>query len=297
VSGDRLLPIGLRALESDALPQVDLCFAGDNTGRTWLSRQRAAYPFHVGRCLTLADAPTGMATACIQCCSGGIFEHDQLCWNIEAGARALAHVTTSASTVVHSMENGEARQDVTVAVAAGAVLEYFPEPLILFPAARLRNRLRIRLDDGALVLAWDALLAHDPTRGTAPDQPARWFDRIHSELSVESSDGRLLARDRYLLSGSVLASGLPGVTGPFRCHGTFVVLGNGLPAATIVNALRAALDSAGGAYAGVSSLPNACGVLVRVQALDAVALRAALHSVRASVRFLLLGAPLPAGQK
>lgn len=290
MSGDRLLPVDLRKLEADALPQVDLRFAGDGAGRTWLNRQRSAYPFHVGRCLTLAGDPPGMATACIQCCSGGIFEHDQLRWNIEAEAGALAHVTTSAYTVVHSMERGEAHQDVTVTAAAGAVLEYFPEPLILFPTARLHNRLGIRLDDGATVLAWDALLAHDPTRATAPDQPVRWFDRIHSELSVESSDGRLLARDRYVLSGSVLADRLPGVTGPFRCHGTFVVLGKELPPAPMVNALRAALDTAGEAYAGVSSLPNACGVVVRIQASDAIALRAALHAVRASARRLLLGA-------
>jgi urease accessory protein len=287
VSGDRLLPIRLRSLESDTLPQVDLCFTGDGAGRTWLSRQRAAYPFHVGRCLTLADAPPGMAAAFIQCCSGGIFEHDDLRWSIEAGGGTLAHVATSASTLVHSMEQGEACQDVTVAAAAGAVLEYFPEPLILFPAARLRNRLHIRLGDGAVVLAWDAVLAHDPARDAAPDRPPRWFDRIHSELSVESFGGRLLARDRYLLSGSVLADRLPGVTGPFRCHGTFVVLGNAVPAAPLVETLRAALDSASEAYAGVSSLPNACGVVVRVQAPDAVALRAALHAVRASARFLL----------
>ena len=287
MSGDRLLPAGLRMPQSGALRQVDLRFAGDGAGRTWLSRQRAAYPFHVGRCLTLAGDPPGMATACIQCCSGGIFEHDDLCWNIEVGAGALAHVTTSASTVVHSMEQGEARQDVTVTAAAGAVLDYSPEPLILFPAARLRNRLRIRRDHGALVLVWDALLAHDPARGTAAHQPVRWFDRIHSELSVESSDGRLLARDRYLLSGTVLAQRLPGVTGPFCCHGTFVVLGHGLPIGPLVNALRAVLD---GAYAGVSSLPSACGVVVRVQARDAVALRDALHAARSSARLLLLEA-------
>jgi urease accessory protein len=288
MSGDRLLRSDLRALESGALPHVDLRFASDGAGCTWLERQHAAYPFHVGRRLRVTGDPPGMATVYIQCCSGGIFEHDALHLNLEAGPGALAHVTTSASTVVHGMEQGEARQEVMVAAAAGAVLEYLPAPLILFPGARLRNRLRIRLDDGAAVLACDALLAHDPARGAAPDEPVRWFDRIHSDLSVESSDGRLLARDRYLLSGTVLARGLPGVTGPFRCHGTIVVLQNGLSTAPMENALRDEVHSVDAVYAGVSSLPNACGVLVRVLAPDAIALRSALRAVCNTARLLLL---------
>jgi urease accessory protein len=290
VSGDRLLPSDLRALESSAPLHVDLRFASNGTGRTWLQRQHAAYPFHVGRCLRVTGDPAGMATVYIQCCSGGIFEHDALRLELEAGPGALAHIATSASTVVHSMEQGEAQQEVMVTAAAGAVLEYLPAPLILFPRARLRNRLRIRLDDGAAVLACDALLAHDPTHGSTPGQPLRWFDHIHSELSVESSDGRLLARDRYMLSGDVLARGLPGVTGPFRCHGTIVVLWRGLPTAPMETALRDELHSNDAVYAGVSSLPNACGVLVRVLAPDAVALRSALRAAWSTARLLLFNA-------
>ena len=186
------------------------------TGRTWLERQRAAYPFHVGRCLRVTGDPAGMATVYIQCCSGGIFEHDALRLELEAGPGALAHVATSASTVVHSMEQGEAQQEVMVTAAAGAVLEYLPAPLILFPrrgcvtacasgwttARRSLPAMRCWLTIRHMVCSWPAL---------------RWFDRIHSELSVESSNGRLLARDRYMLSGDVLARRLPGVTGPFRC--------------------------------------------------------------------------------
>jgi urease accessory protein len=295
VSGDRLLASDPRVPASGALPQLDLRFASDGAGRTWLETQRAAYPFHVGRCLTVAGDPPGMATVYVQSCSGGIFEHDAVRVNIEAGPGALAHVTTSASTVVHSMELGEATQEVTVSAAARAVLEYLPDPLILFPGARLRNRLCIRLDQGAAVLAWDALLVHDPTYASAQDQPMRWFDSVHSELRVESSDGRLLARDRYVVSGSVLAGAVAGITGPHRCQGTFVVLKHGLPIAAMMDALRDQVHSAGGAYAGVSSLPNACGVLVRVLAPDAVALRTALHAAWGSARqFVLSGSKLPA---
>jgi urease accessory protein len=277
--------------------QVDLHFASDSRGRTSLKTQRAAYPFHVGRCLTIAGDPPGMPTVYVQSCSGGIFEHDNLRWHIHAAEGARAHVTTSASTIVHGMEQGEATQDVLVDAAAGAFLEYLPDPLILFPRARLRNRLRIRVDEGAVVLAWDGMLAHDPQGRDAPNGEARWFERMHSELSVESQDGRLLARDRYVLSGGLLAEGRPGVNGPHRCHGTLVVLQRALPPAQMLEALRAGLRDAESVYAGSSSLPNGCGALVRVLAVDAAALRSTLHAAWGAARIALLGAAPPARRK
>jgi urease accessory protein len=301
VSGNRLLRCELRVPDSAVEPgtplHVDLRFASDGMGCTWLETQRAGYPFHVGRCLTIAGDPPGMPTVYVQSCSGGIFEHDNLRWQIRAAEGARAHVTTSASTIVHGMEQGEAIYEVLVDAAAGAFLEYLPDPLILFPGARLRNRLRIRVDEGAVVLAWEATLAHDPQGRDRRDGEVCWFDRMDSEMSVESQDRRLLARDRYVLSGRLLAEGRPGVNGPHRCHGSLVVLQRALPAAQMVEALRAGLQEAEGVYAGASSLPNGCGALVRVLAVDAAALRSTLRAAWGAARMLLLGVAPPERRK
>ena len=294
MSGDRLLPDDMPALRPEnAGAQVDLRFAAETGGRTWLKAQRASYPFHVGRCLDMAGDPQGMATVYVQSCSGGIFEHDALRWSIAAAAGARAHVTTSASTIVHSMEKGEAAQEVRVHAEAGSYLEYLPDPLILFPGARLSSRLHIRLDDDATVLAWDTLLAHDPqTAG-----PQRWFDRLRSEWTVESLDGRVLACDRYIVTGGMLARALPGVNGSHRCHGSFVVLRRGIPIEGLIEALREKLRLAEDVYAGVSTLPNNTGAVVRLLATDAASLRAALHAAWGAARTLLLGAPPSARRK
>ncbi|MEO8630719.1 MAG: urease accessory protein UreD [Betaproteobacteria bacterium] len=298
MTGDRLPVNAIPALDPNATSQaplqLDLRFAADNTGRTWLERQSASYPFHVGRCLSMPGDPAGMATVYVQSCSGGIFAGDRLSGSVVAGPHTRAHLSTSASTVVHSMERGEAVQTTTLDAGEGAFFEYLPEPLILFPRARLVNRLSVRLHETATVVLWDAILTHDPQqRGSGESHwgESHWFDRLESEVSVRSCDGRLWVRDRYVAAGALLAQNLAGINASHTCQGTFMLLHRGLPATQLVSALRDALREKREAYAGVSALPNACGVGVRVLAPDAIALRAALQTAWHAARELLLGSP------
>ena len=282
MSGDRLLESDLpaRSRPVDEV-QVQLAFAADASGRTWLARQRVAYPFHVGRCLSLAGDPPGMATVYVQCCSGGLFEGDAVKARVECGPGTRAQVTTSASTIVHSMEAGEASQAVEIDTEAASALEYLPEPLILFPAARLTNCVRIRLHEAATVLVSDATLTHDPG-GTG-----RRFDRLSNELVVESSAGRLLARDRWIMTGTVVERAVPGITGTYRCQGSFLVLRQGLSDLRLLDEVRAGLNERPGIHAGASHLPNGCGIIVRLLSTDAAALKGALRGARCAAQQML----------
>lgn len=294
MSGDRLLASDLAVLASateahSSVPaQVDVELATAPAGHTFVSRQRVAYPFHLGRCLYAPQDPPGMPTLYIQSCSGGIFEHDHLGWRVVAGERTQAHITSSASTIVHSMAAGEAAQVVMIEARAGSYLEYLPDPLILFRGARVHSRVRVRLHPEATVLVCDSLVPHDP----GGDGGA--FDWIAAELRVEDLDGALLARDRYRLHGGTLSQNLPGITGPWRCQGGFVALSRRVTVADLVTSLRAAMPDECDVYAGVTKLPGECGAWVRVLAHDAAALREALRRAWYSARKSLLGAePIP----
>jgi urease accessory protein len=287
MTGDRLLPDDVRALIGDSVgataPHVDLVFSADSSRCTTLRRQHVTYPFHVGRTWAVPGDPDGMTTLYVQSCSGGLFQHDDLAWNIVAREGAKAHVTTAAATVVHRMDNGHARQAVTLEADRGTLLEYFPDSLILFRGARLFSELTLRVHPQAVVMARDAIVPHDPTGGDGV------FDWIASDLRVETPDGSLLARDRYRLEGSVLAGRVPGVTGPFKCQGAFIVVQQQIPQRTLLDALRAAIPADQGLYAGASSLPAECGVWLRVLAADSVLLRDALERAWYSARRLITG--------
>ena len=270
-----------------ATSQLTLHFMADAQRRTWLDYQNVAYPFHVGRCLFMPDDPAGMATLYVQSCSGGIFEGDRLHWQIQARKYAQAHVTTAASTIVHGMEHGDAQQTIALDVHEGAFLEYLPEASILFPGAQLSNRVCVRWHPTATVLLWDTVLAHDPQADDS-GAPARWFRNYRSELSVTAADGRLLARDRYAMNGSTLAQRSPGLNDIYSCQASFALLRSGVDA-NLKKRLRDVLQADTAVYAGVSDLPNDCGLFVRLLARDAAELRIVSNRTWVACRESLLG--------
>lgn len=267
----------------DAPPrQVALAFRRDAAGRTVLVREHTAYPFHVGRALTLPDDAEGVCTSYLQSASGGIFQRDRLGIALRAEAGSAAHVTTSASTVVHSMEDDHAAQSVVLDADDGAVLEYLPEPQILFPDSRLANRLVIRAHAGATVVACDSFLPHDPAGAAAP------FGWLRSDTRIEDERGALLATDRFAVDGADAMAGRVGIHGAFRMQATLLVVHRRDPD-RMLDVLRAALPESDVVYAGASLLPNGAGAWLRALASDAVALRATLHEAWAAVRFATTG--------
>jgi urease accessory protein len=254
---------------SPALPQLALTFAARG-GRTFLAAQRTTHPFHLCRVLYRPDDAPGLATLYMQGCAGGLYEHDRIEMTVCAGPAARAHLTTGAATIVHRMPHeGHASQQLMLQVESEALLEYCPDPLIMFPGSRLRSKLRVALAPGARAILSDAFLDHqladDPT-------PFGWLD---AETVIEDAHGELLARERYRAEGTAFRSAIPGVGGRYRCQASVWVLG---PNVDLVG-LRA--------VGAVTKLPGECGALIRVLAEDGVALRRALHASWSAARAAL----------
>lgn len=261
---------------------AELSFARDAAGRSYISRQFVSYPYHVCRPLTFAGDPDGMATLYLQSCAGGIFRDDRLREHLVAEEGAAAHVTTQAATIVHSMDRGTAYQEVLIEAAAESLLEVMPDPFILFPKARFANAVRVRAHESATVVLADAFSSHDPAGAGA------MFDWFHGDVVVEDLQGRLLARDRFRVSGTAVAERCPGITGTYASQASLFVIRRGEVAA-LVDALRAATAEIDGVYAGASALPNGCGAWLRIMARDAVAVRAAMTAAWQAARRRLTG--------
>jgi urease accessory protein len=260
--------------------RLEVGFEVDATGRSYIAKQFASYPFHICRAQYLDPELPDMASLYLQTSAGGVFEDDRLSLAIEAGEGARAHVTTQASTVVHSMPVGEARQSVVLEARPGSLLEYLPDPAILFPKARLRTTIRARVHEGASIILGDAFLPHDPAGEATP------FGFLESETAVECGRGRLLALDRFLVEGhDLLAAGTEPV------QGTLMAVTREVPMDDLLAALRAAVPARGDTYAGVSALPGGCGAWARVLARDGAALRVVLDALWAAARTRITGAP------
>jgi urease accessory protein len=269
------------------IAQAELEFARDADGATYLSRQRVGYPFHVGKSLKLPGDPQGMPSVYLQSCSGGLFEGDNVRMKIVAGEKATAHVGTAAATVVHSMEDRPALQQVEIDAQADAFIEYLPDAFILFPRAKLSSSIVVRAHPSATVILGDAMLLHDPVGA------GETFGWLQSDTAIKNTEGRLLVRDRFRVEGPQLSRGLAGVTGKWRAQASLFVVTSALPAADLVAALRAAL-ALPGIYAGATTLPNQSGAWARMLATDAAALKPAVFAAWSAARKILTGAaPMP----
>ena len=142
--------------------RLDLGFAVDADGRSYVHRQYASYPFHVCRVHYHDKDHPGLATLYVQSCSGGIYEDDRLDVTLAAARGAEAYVSTQAATVVHSMPSGSASQRVRIECEGGSFLEYLPDPQILFPGSRCRSEIAVRLSGDAVALVSNSFLSHDP---------------------------------------------------------------------------------------------------------------------------------------
>lgn len=265
------------AIQNDR-PQALLAFQRAPDGRSYIVRQQVGYPFHLGRQLRLPDDPVQMAAAYLQSCSGGVFAGERLHLSISAGPGCMAHVASGAATVAHSMDEAPAQQRVSLAVGAGAWLEYLPMATILFPQARLHNQVDVTLQEGGRLLLCDAFCSH------APGGREGVFSEYRSDVRVQTADCQVLVADRLRVEGQQWQAGQLGVSGPYRAWGNLMLIGQDLPVEEIATLLRADTGELNGCYLGVSALPNDAGVGLRVLAEDAVALRQALHQGWASVR-------------
>lgn len=267
-----------------ARPCFELAFRRDGSGRSFVGAQYVRYPVHVGRGLHTDGAAPDMCVVYLQSVSGGLFEHDQVDGRIEVAAGAAAHVATPASTVVHAMSGGSAGQTAALIAAPGALLEYMPAPVILFPGSHLRSRTTVSLAPDALVLVAETFLAHDHAGG------GDGFARFESAVVVSDEAGTLLARERMRIDGDAWRAATVAVAAGMRVHGSLWVLRRG--AGDVLHAAlldAAAAAEADGAYAGASRLPGDAGVVFRVLGPDAVSVERAQHRAWSAVRTVHAG--------
>jgi urease accessory protein len=262
---------------------MNLEFARAPDGLTHIASQYAAYPFHICRPFRYENDPAGMATVYMQSASGGLYEHERLETTLIADESAAAHVTSQASTIVHEMQGGCAQQDVALRVEANAWLEYLPDPLILFPGARVESRVRLVLAEGAQAIVADSFLAHDSKAA------GRMFDRINSEVRIETTNGKLLACDAFAVSGAEFREALALGGRGFATHGSMAMLSATAATDDALATIRAQLDFSDDCYGGASLLPNNAGIWARLVARDGAALKRTMTAVWASMRRSMTG--------
>ena len=246
-------------------------------GTTYICAQEVAYPFHITRPFYLEGDPEGMSTLYLQSVSGGLFDDDVVSLSLEAEPQSSAHVTTQSSTIVHEATTSIAVQKISITAKENAYIEYLPDPLVLFPGARLNSQIKVVADKTASVVVCDGFFSHDPRSSGAV------FERMTSELKIETPQGQLRCMDRFEITGEQMAS-----DPRFRAHGSFVCIDESLGESDRAT-INQAISQIPGIYAGLSSLPDGAGLWCRALAPDSQILRDGLGAAWRALRQIKTG--------
>lgn len=257
-----------------ATTRLDLGFALRNS-RTVIDRRVFRWPFVLTRTFQLDQVPAHMLTVIVQTSSGAIHGDDRLVQRLHLKPGSAAHVTTPGATAVHRANPGMcAREAVSLSIGPAAMLEYMPEPRILFPGAALDQSIDIDCAADGMTIVSDAFTLHDPAgRGEA-------FRHLRSTTSVRIDGGPPVMIDR-------LDIGSLGRT-PLRAFGSMTVIAGGFEDP---DRLSRDLSTVPGLYAAASAMPGKAGVGVRLAARDLRAVRAGIETVWTAMRSLIFGVP------
>lgn len=286
---------------------LELHFALRGTGedrRTELVGHFQKAPMQIMRPLYYDPLRPDMPFTYVMTTGGGILHNDRQRMDLTFGPGTSAHVTMQAHTKVYRMESGYATSLVNLELAAGAYVEYLPDPLIPFVDSRFYQRTAVTLDRDATLVTGETVYAGRLSRGERHRYAAYASDlEVRRPATADDSRGAPVAFDRIRLVPHDGRVGGDAVLGGRDVVTTLYVFSAAVPAREIADAMHtAAAEVVAGsddsrARFGVSALPGDAGAWLRFVGDDTITSAAVHRSATAAAHELLTGLPAPAIRK
>lgn len=231
--------------------------------------------------------------------AGGMVSGDQITVKTQTYPHSRALITTAAANKIYGHGGGlgaggdstitldETQQTVTLTLASGSCLEWFPQDTIIFSGAQYRQRVRVNLAEGALWCGWDVTRFGRSAGGERFNQ-GHW----RSDLEVWQGDLPLWV-DRQQIAGGSLALDSPNGLAGHAVVGTLALVG-WMPTPAQVATLRDLWPSDQPGDIGVSRLQK--GVLCRYRGPSSEAAHRWFVAVWQVLRPLYLGRPAVASR-
>lgn len=212
-------------------------------GRTVLARKRQLGPLTVQRPFYPEGAPCHLY---LLHPPGGVVGGDRLAVSIGAAPGAQVLITTPGAGKLYRSAGAKALQTQHLRVAGGAVLEWLPQEMILFPGARVDNRTQVELNGDGRFIGWEILCLGRPAIGERFNNGS-----LRARLRV-SRDGRPLLSELLRIDAGYGLDAPSGLRGQ-SVSGTFIASGAGTGT---LAAARAAVSAASGLLLGITLLDD-----------------------------------------
>jgi urease accessory protein len=281
--------IGAGAPGKVGLVELEVAQCGD-VSRIVHRYQRA--PLQFFQPMYLDPARPGMPFIVLLQQGGGMLQGDRYRLDITCGEGAAIHVTSQSATKLYKCDDNFITQIVSISAGADSVVEYLPDVTIPYRNSRFFQRLDLQLDPDATVIVGEVL-----TAGRIAYGERHAYDIFCAQTNAYAADGRLLAVDTVKLQPPLGPMEAPALFGPYDAFGMLSIFSRKCPPAQLTGILREALAAdcrvASKTVAGVSELPNGCGVAVRIVGTSGAVVEHARTVAWNAARIALIGAPAP----
>jgi urease accessory protein len=217
--------------------------AGPAGRRTVLARKHQLGPLTLQRAFHPEGAPCHLYPLHPP---GGVVGGDALEVRLDVASGAHAVVTTPGAAKFYRSAGAVAVQDQRLQVAPGGVLEWFPQPAILFPGARVQSRTELALGGDARCIAWEVLSLGRPVIGERFE-----YGELDATFTVRRDDRPLLL-DRLRVSDAADLDRPTGLRG-YAVSGTLIASG---ATASDLAAARSVLTAGAPPMTGVTLLDD-----------------------------------------
>jgi urease accessory protein len=258
-------------LHNVAAPQglhghLDLLAGTDDGGRTVLRRQSFSAPFHISK--PYYDA--GWLVVNLASPTPGFLSGDRVEANVEVSEDARLVLTAPSASRLHTMASGHAELVQEFRVARGACVDFFPEYLIPQRRTRYRQRTRISVEPGGMLL-WCESIA--PGRTASGEVFA--FEELQFATDIFIGATHSFRERIRLVPGESALNALK-MSFPAAYYASVVCIAPNIsPRAEALSSLH----DPDVAWVGLGSLPSA-GWIVKIVAADSIALRERLSRTR-----------------
>lgn len=286
--------ISIEAVQGGAIPPVTeriselRVIARLRNGKTELKSRYHTSPLKIAKTFTLSNSEGSPQLAVVQMDgSPGLLEGDSYLfdWHLEENSRL--YVTNQAYTRVHPCEGGSSKLVQRLSLESGAVLEWIPEPIMLFRNARFKSETSIDLAERSVCVLSDIFCPGRLSRGEAFH-----FQSYDSKLSV-SYKGELIHYQRQKWEPAILPIESTGCFGGFTHLGALSVFSD-LITPDVVIKVRDTIEGLKGIPEGVIwgvARTAKYGLVVQVAGHAAWKLQRLLLQAWDSVRSELLNRP------
>lgn len=218
----------------------------------------------------------------------GMVQGDRYFQNFICEAGSAVHITSQSASKIFRMQADLASQRITLRLHDHAFVEYLPDPVIPFRDSRYYQRIALTIAPTATLILGEILLP-----GRVAHGERHVYTLYHADLEARRPDGSLLFADRIHLMPQQMPPQSPGRLGKYDVLGSLYVVTQQMAARELVQRLRTRLAAHPDTLVGVSELPNACGVFVRILGFSSLSVKEAGHLAWNEVRLALRGMPAP----